>query len=45
MGGFDGARVIAERLKERHVKLEFLVDEGTVVTDGVVPGMTKPAAL
>ncbi|XP_041347787.1 N-fatty-acyl-amino acid synthase/hydrolase PM20D1.1-like [Gigantopelta aegis] len=45
VGGSDGARAISERLKAQHVKLEFIVDEGMVVTDGLVPGMTKPAAL
>jgi carboxypeptidase PM20D1 len=45
VGGFRGASRIAALLKERHVRLDFVVDEGLLITDGVLPGLTKPAAV
>lgn len=44
VGGGDGARNIAALLKERGVSLEFLMDEGMVVLDDIMPGMDVPIA-
>ncbi len=44
-GGIDGAKVMADVLLKRGVKAEFLVDEGGLVTQGVVPGIDAPLAL
>jgi carboxypeptidase PM20D1 len=44
-GGIDGAKVIADVLLKRGVQAEFLVDEGGLVTQGVVPGIDAPMAL
>ncbi len=44
-GGIDGAKVMAELLLKRGVEAEFLVDEGGLVTQGVVPGIDAPLAL
>lgn len=44
-GGRGGAAHIAQLLASRNVKLDFILDEGLVVTDGVLPGLKKPAAL
>jgi carboxypeptidase PM20D1 len=45
VSGLRGARPIAELLKSRGVKLEWVLDEGLLVTEGVLPGLDKPAAL
>lgn len=45
IGGLRGAAKIAALLKERKVHLDFVIDEGLLVLDGVLPGLTKPAAL
>lgn len=45
VGGHRGAKRIAELLKERRVRLEFVIDEGMVIADGLVPGLGPPAAI
>ena len=45
LGGERGARPIAALLKERGVRLRFVLDEGLLITEGVIPGLDKPAAL
>ncbi|MDR6855587.1 M20 family peptidase [Variovorax guangxiensis] len=45
VGGLRGAKPIAELLKSRGVRLEWVLDEGLVVTEGVLAGLDKPAAL
>jgi carboxypeptidase PM20D1 len=45
VGGEQGARAIAALLKSRGVKLQFALDEGLLITDGMLPGLTVPAAL
>lgn len=45
IGGARGAAKIAALLKERKVKLDFVIDEGLLVLDGILPGLTKPAAM
>ncbi len=45
VGGTEGAGRIAALLKERGVRLEATFDEGLVITNGIVPGMTGPLAL
>ncbi len=44
-GGLDGAREIAKILKARNLEFEFLVDEGGLVADGLVPGISSPVAI
>lgn len=44
-GGERGAREVAELLASRSVKLDFVMDEGTLITDGVIKGLDKPVAL
>jgi carboxypeptidase PM20D1 len=43
--GARGDGAAATLLKARGVKLDFVLDEGLVITEGLVPGMAKPAAL
>ena len=45
LGGKDGAERIAEWLKQQGVKLRFVLDEGLLITHGMVPGVRKPVAL
>lgn len=41
----SGARAIAATLKERGVEAEMVIDEGMVITSGVVPMISEPVAL
>lgn len=43
--GERGAMRIAALLKSRGAKLDFIIDEGLLITEGIVPGLTPPAAL
>ena len=44
-GGTQGARAIAALLKARGVELEMVLDEGGVISDGVLSGVSDPVAL
>ncbi|XP_027876762.1 N-fatty-acyl-amino acid synthase/hydrolase PM20D1.2 isoform X1 [Xiphophorus couchianus] len=43
--GFHGAKNIVHVMKERGVKLLFVLDEGLAILDGVISGLDGPAAL
>jgi carboxypeptidase PM20D1 len=45
VSGLRGALPIAELLKSRGVRLDWVLDEGLLVLDGVLPGLSQPAAL
>lgn len=45
LGGTQGAAVAVEHLERRGVRLHFVLDEGGVVVDSLVPGLEPPAAL
>ncbi len=45
ISGERGARAIALALRERGVKIEYVLDEGMAVTKGMVPMVKKPVAL
>lgn len=45
VAGQRGARQAVKLLQERKVRLDFVIDEGLVLTEGVVPGLAAPAAL
>jgi carboxypeptidase PM20D1 len=45
LGGYEGAKIIAELLEMRKVQLEFTMDEGSPIAQDMLPGITKPAAL
>ena len=45
VAGHRGAKKVAELLADRGVRLDFVLDEGTLVTDGVMKGLDKPVAL
>ncbi|KIZ32740.1 MULTISPECIES: M20 family peptidase [Rhodopseudomonas] len=45
VSGLRGAGAIGKLLASRGVRLEFVLDEGLLITDGIMKGLTKPAAL
>jgi len=45
VGGLRGAKATAALLAERRVRLDFIVDEGLLITEGVMPGLKAPAAI
>lgn len=45
VGGNAGAAAIARLLHARIAELEAVFDEGLLVTDGILPGLDRPAAL
>jgi carboxypeptidase PM20D1 len=45
VGGIRGAKAIAALLAARGVKLDFVLDEGLLITEGMIKGLDKPAAL
>ncbi len=45
IGGQAGAKVIVAALKQRGAKIQFVIDEGLLIADGMLPGLTPPAAL
>jgi carboxypeptidase PM20D1 len=45
IGGQNGARQIASLMASRGVRLEFVLDEGFFVTEGLLAGIDKPVAL
>jgi carboxypeptidase PM20D1 len=45
VGGQRGAFEIAKLLQQRGVRLDFIIDEGLLITQGILPGLDQPAAL
>jgi len=45
VGGQRGAVAIVALLKQRGVQLDFVLDEGLAVTEGILPGVNQPLAL
>ncbi len=45
VSGLRGAKMIAALLQSRGVKLEYVLDEGLLITEGILKGLDKPAAL
>jgi carboxypeptidase PM20D1 len=45
VGGDEGAGQVAKLWRAQGIKLEFLLDEGMVITHGMVPGVKPPVAL
>ncbi len=44
-GGEEGAKAIAALFRERGIRPEFVLDEGMLITEGIMPGLDAPAAL
>ncbi|MBL4633101.1 MAG: M20 family peptidase [Kofleriaceae bacterium] len=45
LGGHEGAAAIAEILSARNVRAEATIDEGLVITQGILDGIDQPLAL
>lgn len=45
IGGSHGAAMIAALLKQRHVDLDYVLDEGGNILDGIIPDVNTPVAL
>ncbi|MFO0591153.1 MAG: M20 family peptidase [Polyangiaceae bacterium] len=45
VSGYKGAVAIAELLKSRGVHAAFVLDEGMVITEGILKGIDRPVAL
>ena len=45
IGGKAGAARIAAVFESRKIRLKYALDEGLAITQGIVPGVEKPAAL
>jgi len=45
VGGEHGAKAIAALLESRHLQFEFVLDEGMLITEGMLSGLSVPAAL
>lgn len=45
VSGLRGAKQVAALLQQRGVKLDFVLDEGLFIGEGLIPGVAKPAAL
>jgi carboxypeptidase PM20D1 len=45
VSGLRGALQIARLLESRQVKLDFVIDEGLFIADGMMPGVARPTAL
>lgn len=45
VGGTAGAAKIADLLRARNVELEYVLDEGLVISEGMMPDISKPVAM
>lgn len=45
VSGLRGAQAIAKLLEARKVKLDFVIDEGLFIANGLMPGVKQPVAL
>ena len=45
LSGLQGAKAIVALLQQRSVRLDFVLDEGMVIADGMMPGARQPVAL
>ncbi|NIV42421.1 MAG: M20/M25/M40 family metallo-hydrolase, partial [Candidatus Dadabacteria bacterium] len=45
IGGNDGAKKTVELLQKRGVELEYVLDEGGIITDKMFPGISDPVAI
>lgn len=45
VGGLHGAKLIASRMQARGITLDYVLDEGLLVTEGILKGLDQSAAL
>jgi carboxypeptidase PM20D1 len=44
-GGEEGAKAIASLFEQRGIRPEFVLDEGLLIAEGIMPGLDHPVAL
>lgn len=44
-GGKNGAKEIASYLSEQNIKIGYILDEGGIIANGILPSISKPIAL
>jgi carboxypeptidase PM20D1 len=44
-GGEEGAKAIASLFEQRGIRPEFVLDEGLLIAEGIMPGLDRPVAL
>ncbi len=45
VSGYNGATTIANYFKQKYIKFEYILDEGSLVTEGNMPGLNRPLGL
>lgn len=45
VGGVHGAQAIVEYFLQKKINFEYVLDEGSIVLDGAIKGLTQPVAL
>ena len=45
VGGLKGAKSIVEYFLSKKINFEYILDEGSIIVDGAVPGLSQPVAL
>jgi carboxypeptidase PM20D1 len=45
VAGLRGAAQVVKLLQQRNVRLDFVIDEGLVLSEGIIPGLSAPASL
>jgi carboxypeptidase PM20D1 len=45
VSGQRGAKPLATKFKAENIKVDFVLDEGTLIVEGILKGLDKPAAL
>lgn len=44
-GGLNGNAIIAQTLKDEGIYFEMVLDEGSIISDGIIKGLDKPIAV
>lgn len=45
IGGKNGAKIVAEYFKSNGIRFAYVLDEGGIISEGIIPGITEPIAL
>ncbi|HMQ60453.1 MAG TPA: M20 family peptidase [Flavilitoribacter sp.] len=45
LGGRNGAAKIADYFKDQGIRFEYVLDEGLLILDGALPGLSRPLAM
>eukprot|EP01027_Heterolobosea_sp_BB2_P017373 GEZU01024619.1.p1 GENE.GEZU01024619.1~~GEZU01024619.1.p1 ORF type:complete len:413 (-),score=106.37 GEZU01024619.1:55-1293(-) len=45
LGGYEGAKQIADLIEKRGIQIEFVIDEGGLIATDAIPGLNQPVAI